>query len=121
MLWMVEDSFRTAKSIMETRPIFHKCDETIRGHVFCSFLALVLKRELEIRMEQKGLAAEWAEVIRGLDNLQQAELSLQGSRFLFRSQLKGRCLSSHPRCRSRPPARPRGNRLKRLAPRRSQM
>ena len=39
MLWMVEDSFRTAKSIMETHPIFHKCDETIRGHVFCSFLA----------------------------------------------------------------------------------
>jgi hypothetical protein len=31
------------------------CDQTIRGHVFCSFLALVLKRELEIRMEQKGL------------------------------------------------------------------
>jgi transposase len=89
MLWMVEDTFRTAKSIMETRPIFHKCDETIRGHVFCSFLALVLKRELEIRMEQKGLAAEWAEVIRGLDNLQQVELSLQGSRFLLRSQLKG--------------------------------
>ncbi|HEY5705759.1 MAG TPA: hypothetical protein VIS96_09320, partial [Terrimicrobiaceae bacterium] len=89
MLWMVEDSFRTAKSIMETRPIFHKCDETIRGHVFCSFLALVLKRELEIRMEQKGLVAEWAEVIRGLDNLQEVELSLQNSRFLLRSQLKG--------------------------------
>ena len=89
MLWMVEDTFRTAKSIMETRPIFHKCDETIRGHVFCSFLALVLKRELEMRMEQKGLAAEWAEVIRGLDNLQQVELLLQGSRFLLRSQLKG--------------------------------
>ena len=50
---------------------------------------LVLKRELEIRMEQKGLAAEWAEVIRGLDNLQQVELFLQGSRFLLRSQLKG--------------------------------
>jgi transposase len=40
-LWMVEDLFRTAKSILETRPIYHKCDETIRGHVFCSFLALV--------------------------------------------------------------------------------
>ena len=89
MLWMVEDTFRTAKSIMETRPIFHKCDQTIRGHLFCSFLALVLKRELEIRMEQKGLQAEWAEVVRGLDNLQQVELFLQGSRFLLRSQLKG--------------------------------
>ena len=30
-----------------TRPIFHKLDATIRGHVFCSFLALVLKRALE--------------------------------------------------------------------------
>jgi hypothetical protein len=80
---MVEDTFRSAKSILETRPIFHKCEETIRGHVFCSFLALVLKRELEIRMEQKGLAAQWAEVIRGLDNLQQVELPLQVSRFLL--------------------------------------
>ncbi|MGB8466245.1 MAG: hypothetical protein WCE49_14955, partial [Terrimicrobiaceae bacterium] len=38
---------------------------------------------------KKGLEAEWAEVIRGLDNLQQVELLLQGSRFLLRSQLKG--------------------------------
>ena len=89
MLWMVEDSFRTAKSIMETGPIFHKCDKSIRGHVFCSFLAMVLKRELKVRMEQKDLTAEWAEVIRGLDKLQQVELFLQRSRFLSRSQLKG--------------------------------
>ena len=88
-LWMVEDIFRTAKSILDTRPIYHRCDETIRGHVFCSFLALVLKRELEIRLEQKGLSAEWAEIIRGLDHLQQVELLLQGSRFLLRSELKG--------------------------------
>jgi hypothetical protein len=40
-------------------------------------------------MERKGLAAEWAEVIRGLDNHQQVELFLQGSRFLLRSRLKG--------------------------------
>ena len=86
-LWMVEDTFRTAKSILETRPIYHKCDETIRGHVFCSFLALVLKRELELRMEDKGLDWEWAEVIRGLDNLQEVEVELQGDRYLLRSQI----------------------------------
>ena len=89
MLWMVEDSFRTAKCILETRPVFHKSDEAIRGHLFCSFLALCLKRELEIRLAQKGLEAEWAEIVRGLDNLQQVELLLQGSRFLLRSELKG--------------------------------
>ena len=53
-LWMVEESFRTMKSILETRPIYHKLDETIRGHVFCSFLALLLKRGLEQRLERKG-------------------------------------------------------------------
>jgi hypothetical protein len=53
-LWMVEDLFRTMKSILETRPIYHKRDETIRGHVFCSFLALLLKRALEQRLEEKG-------------------------------------------------------------------
>ncbi len=30
---------RPTKSLLETRPIWHKRDETIRGHVFCSFLA----------------------------------------------------------------------------------
>jgi hypothetical protein len=68
---------------------YHKCDETIRGHVFCSFLALVLKCELESRLRQAGVTWEWAEVIRGLDGLQQVEANLQGRRFLFRSHLQG--------------------------------
>ena len=42
-LWRVEQLFRSIKSILETRSIYHKCDETIRGHVFCSFLAMVLQ------------------------------------------------------------------------------
>ena len=45
-LCTVEAAFRTAKHLLATLPIFHKLYETIRGHVFCSFLALVLKSEL---------------------------------------------------------------------------
>jgi transposase len=86
-LWTVEDVIRTSKSILETRPIYHKRDETIRGHVFCSFLALLLKQELESRMKRNDLQWEWKEVIRGLDALQQVEANFQGRRFLFRSQL----------------------------------
>jgi transposase len=54
-LWMVEQTFRDMKSVIDTRPIFHKRDETIRGHVFCSFLALVLKKELDYRLVSQGL------------------------------------------------------------------
>jgi len=88
-LWMVEDLFRTMKSILETRPIYHKRDETIRGHVFCSFLALLLKRALEQRLEEKGETWEWAEILRGLDNLQEVEAVFQGKRFVLRSQVLG--------------------------------
>src|SRR5271157_5853800 len=88
-LWMVEDMFRTMKSVLETRPIYHKRDETIRGHVFCSFLALLLRRELERRLEQKGESWEWAEIVRGLDNLQEVEARFQGKRFVLRSQVLG--------------------------------
>jgi hypothetical protein len=88
-LWMVEDMFRTMKSILETRPIYHKHDETIRGHVFCSFLALLLRRALEQRLEEKGETWEWAEILRGLDNLQEVEALFQGKRFVLRSQVLG--------------------------------
>jgi transposase len=44
--WAVEQTFRTVKHLLATRPIFHKLDEPIRSHVFCNFLALVLKKAL---------------------------------------------------------------------------
>jgi hypothetical protein len=88
-LWQVEALIRTTKSILETRPIYHKCDETIRGHVFCSFLALLLKTELERRLAEQRQAWEWAEVLRGLDNLQEVEVAFRGRRYLLRSQFMG--------------------------------
>jgi transposase len=88
-LWTVEQSFRTAKSILETRPIYHQSDEAIRGHVFCSFLALTLKAELERRLKGAAAACEWAQMLRGLESLQEVELTYQGRRFLLRSQLSG--------------------------------
>src|SRR5262249_43986730 len=58
-LWMVEDLFRSIKSLLRTRPVFHKRDETIRGHVFCSFLAMILRKELMERLQAAGLKLEW--------------------------------------------------------------
>ena len=88
-LWMVEDGFRTIKSIVETRPIYHKLDQTIRGHVFCSYLAILLKCELERRLRDKEQTFEWAEIIRGVNNLQEVEAIFQGKRFALRSQSLG--------------------------------
>lgn len=88
-LWMVEDIFRSMKSLLETRPIYHKCDETIRGHVFCSFLALVLRKELQDRVERHGWSLEWADIISDLDRLQDVEMSIEGKSYVVRTETKG--------------------------------
>lgn len=88
-LWLVEQWFRACKSLVETRPIYHQRDETIRGHVFCSFLALVLRHELQTRLEARGHALEWAEVMEDLERVQYVEVEHTGKRFLLRSELQG--------------------------------
>jgi transposase len=88
-LWMVEQWFRSGKSLLETRPIYHHCDDTIRGHVFCSFLALVLRHELQARLEARGHVFEWADVMRDLERVQYVEVAQEGRRFLLRGELQG--------------------------------
>jgi transposase len=90
-LWTVEHWFRSCKSLLQTRPIYHKRDETIRGHVFCSFLALVLRQELQARLEERGHKLEWADVIQDLDRLQRVEVEQDGKRFQLRSEVQGTC------------------------------
>jgi transposase len=88
-LWMVEDVFRSMKSLLDTRPIYHQCDETIRGHVFCSFLALLLRQELEQRLTSKQWKLEWADVIRDLDNLVEMEIAIGGKSYVIRGHTTG--------------------------------
>ena len=84
-LWTVEQTFRTAKHLLATRPIFHQLDETIRGHVFCSFLALVLKKALDDRIAAVGRTGSWPEIIADLDSLTETEIEHDGKRFVARS------------------------------------
>jgi Transposase DDE domain len=88
-LWMVEHWFRSCKSLLDTRPIYHKRDETIRGHVFCSFLALVLRHELQTRLQERGHDLEWAEVMRDLERVQYVDVEHAGKRFRLRTELAG--------------------------------
>jgi transposase len=88
-LWMVEDAFRGVKSLLETRPIWHKRDETIVGHVFCSFLALLLRKRLQDRLEEKGWRLEWVDVIRDVGELVEMEISVEGKGYVLRAEAQG--------------------------------
>jgi len=92
-LWMVEQAFRAVKSVLETRPIYHKCDDTIRGHVFCSFLALMLMKELMSRLETRGKVFEWEDIKGDLLALREVDIRINGggTRYLLRTELQGCC------------------------------
>ena len=82
--WLESDRLRRRRRQHRLR-VFHKLDETIRGHAFCSFLALVLKKALEDRIAARGRSSSWPEIIADLDSLIETEIAQDGKRFIVRS------------------------------------
>jgi hypothetical protein len=93
-LLTVEQSFLAAKTLLATRPVFHRTDAAIRGHVFCTFLALVLRREL---LARGGAVPEWQCIIDDLLDLSAVEVEQDGRRALLRTASRP---SIDPICRA---------------------
>jgi hypothetical protein len=84
-LLAVEQGFLAAKTLLATRPIFHRTDAAIRGHIFCTFLALVLRKELMDRLAARRIAVpEWQQVVDDLADLSEIEVEQDGRRALLR-------------------------------------
>jgi hypothetical protein len=84
-LLAVEDAFKTAKALLATRPIFHKTDAGIRGHVFCTFLALVLRKELLDRLAAHRSKLEWQRIVDDLADLSEIDVEQDGRRARLRT------------------------------------
>lgn len=85
-LLAVEDAFKTTKALMATRPIFHKTDAAIRGHVFCTFLALVLRKELMDRLAARhATSIEWQRILDDLADLSEVEIEQDARRAMLRT------------------------------------
>jgi transposase len=88
-LYLVEQLFRAAKSLVDTRPIFHQWDATIKGHVFCSFLALLLHQELQSRLKAHGDTCEWGAIRRDLETLAEVQVREGEQWYTLRTALQG--------------------------------
>jgi len=111
-LLQVETLFQRAKTVMRTRPIFHSSDAAIRGHVFCSFLALALQKHLDDLLREAGIKPEWKVLLRDLDRLSETTIHHNGADWRVRSDasptvaalLKRAHIALPPRARQpRPP------------------
>ena len=89
--WMVEDIFRSAKSLLAIRPIFHKYDTTIRGHVLLVSRAAVAQGagRPEDRLAAAGHGFEWADIVQDLERLSETEIEQDGKRYWLRNPASG--------------------------------
>ncbi|MGH7153066.1 MAG: IS1634 family transposase, partial [Acetobacteraceae bacterium] len=97
-LLAVEQSFLAAKTLLATRPVFHRTDAAIRGHIGCTFLALLLRKELLDRLATHcAPMPEWQHIIDDLLDLSVVEVGQDGRRAILRTAPKP---SIDPICRA---------------------
>jgi hypothetical protein len=96
-LWRVEAAFRTLKSSLDVRPIYHWTERRVRGHVMVCFLALVLDWLLQRKLRDAGFTTPTTRVWRDLERVQAVRIDLQDQALLARTELAG---SAHEACRA---------------------
>ncbi len=63
----IEESFRIMKSEFKSRPVYHSRDEMIKAHFLICFLALILYRFLEKKLDEKYTVSEIIETLRTME------------------------------------------------------
>ena len=58
----VEASFRSLKSELGTRPVFHQKDDRIESHLFISVLAYTILKCITYELKQSGYHKRWSEI-----------------------------------------------------------
>jgi len=61
----------------------------IRARVFCSFLALILRKELADRVQKADVDMEWEPFKRDLDDLEEMRVIKGEKEFIIRTDTKG--------------------------------
>ena len=103
----VEHAFRALKDVLETRPIFHRKESHVKGHVFCSYrfaslttslaLCLLIALRKSLREHSRDKVLVWDDVIRDLRSFRVIKAEFSGKTYLMRTEFKGtahRCFSA---------------------------
>ncbi|MBX5467298.1 MAG: hypothetical protein K6U14_07375 [Firmicutes bacterium] len=87
--WQIVRAFRTRKSQLDLRPMFHWTDARIRGHVTVCLLGLVLEYPLQRLLREAGVTASTRTVLADLERVQAVPLTVNDQAYLCRTPLVG--------------------------------
>ena len=86
-LYQIEHSFRTFKSYLETRPMFHWNDKRIQGHICLCYMAYGMLNQLQLRLSKQGTPMSENQIRETLDKMQVSLIRQGDNQFYMRSKL----------------------------------
>lgn len=87
-LWRIEQSFRIIKTSLEVKPIFVWTEKRIRGHFVICFLAFLLARHLEYKLNKNNISASAEKIREALNSLNFAKVSLNGNSYFIKTKVE---------------------------------
>jgi transposase len=84
-LYQIEHSFRTFKSHIETRPMFHWTDKRIEGHICLCYIAYTLLTHVQNKLLKSGIRLSEKQIRKALDSMQVSHIKNNDNYFYLRS------------------------------------
>jgi hypothetical protein len=93
-LTQAEAAFRTAKSDLGLRPVFHQKEDRVQAHLLVCFLALALWRTLEQWMQTKGLGTCARQLVKQLAGIKSVDVIVPVRRAAGATELRLRVVTT---------------------------
>lgn len=84
-LYRIEQSFRTFKSYLEIRPMFHWTDKRIKGHLSMCYISFCLLNYLQQKLKSKAIPSSENNIRRMFSKMQLSLLEQNGIKYYLRS------------------------------------
>ena len=105
-LWQVEQAFRTLKTPLELRPIYHWTEQRVRGHITVCFLAFTLRQILKQRLAKRSFDGSFVELVEGLSRVRAVLLDDgNGHRYRLRDEIPAAAMPAFQALKIVPPRR----------------
>ena len=88
-LWRVEQAFRNLKSNLELRPMYHRVESRIRGHIMVCFLALVMESFLAYKLKEIGCQTSVKDILHDVRQMKASKIRMNGEEQIVRTELQG--------------------------------
>lgn len=86
-LHKIEGSFRSFKTFLETRPMFHWTEKRILGHLSLCYIAFALLNYLQLRLGQQGTPQSENQIRRNLTKMQMSLITQNENEYYLRSKI----------------------------------